>query len=303
MIADLVYASPGGRPLLADVFVPSAARSTPRPALLWIHGGGWQTGNRRLGPDLTRISTALDVVAVAVDYRLSGEAVFPAQVDDVKSAVRWVRREATRFGVDGTRIALWGASAGAHLAAIAALSSARLEDDADSEGNCGVQAAICAYPPVDLLRLDEDRDEAWARLDADARGRVTRLRAGDAESFESRLLGVPIVERPDLARAATPIAYVHRDAPPFLLLHGADDIAIPVRQSERLYEALAAEDNDVTLSVLDGLRHAFLDRPEFDLDLPRQAAIRRQRPASPVVMSHGVLAGISEFLRTRLANP
>ena len=118
-IDDLVYASPEGKPLLADLYLPGGAGEPP-PAIVWLHGGGWRFGDRRLAPDLSRYFASSGFAMASIDYRLSREAVFPAQLHDVRAAIRWLRGNAARFGIDADRIGLWGASAGGHLAVWAA---------------------------------------------------------------------------------------------------------------------------------------------------------------------------------------
>src|SRR5580692_6078407 len=105
--------------MLADVYLPDA--EPPLPVIIWLHGGGWRFGDRRLAPDLTRHFASRGFAMVSIEYRLSGQAVFPAPLEDVKAAVRWVRSAAERYGFDADHIGLWGSSAGGHLAALAAL--------------------------------------------------------------------------------------------------------------------------------------------------------------------------------------
>lgn len=123
LIADQVYSCAGGQDRLADVYVPDG--DGPFPAIIFLHGGGWRFGDRRLAPDLRRFFAESGFVMVSIDYRLSGEAIFPAAVIDTKTAIRWLRRHAADYNIDPERIGLWGSSAGGHLAAMAALSNAR----------------------------------------------------------------------------------------------------------------------------------------------------------------------------------
>src|SRR5580658_8954164 len=120
-VADQVYSLAGGSARLADLYIPDATIGTC-PVVIWLHGGGWRFGDRRLAPDLTSFAQRSGLAVVSIDYRLSDEAKFPAQAEDVKTAVRWVRRVAGQFGFDGDNIGLWGSSAGGHLAGCAAIS-------------------------------------------------------------------------------------------------------------------------------------------------------------------------------------
>jgi acetyl esterase/lipase len=272
-IDDVVYAAT----LLADLYLPAA--ETLAPVIVWLHGGGWRFGDRRLAPDLTRYFTSSGFAMVSIDYRLSGEAVFPAPVEDVKTAVRWVRANAARYGFDPRRIGLWGSSAGGHLAMLAALSEATAFEPADklyAEHSSEVQAVVNGYGPVDFLRLDAHR----ALLGPPVNGAVCGdpLTADAADSFESRLMGAPVQTCLERVRGANPITYVRRSAPPALILHGAEDRAVPHQQSTLLYEAMAAHDCDVTLCVTSGLGHGFLNNNDFDRETGRTATVRQFQP-------------------------
>ncbi|RBY97600.1 alpha/beta hydrolase [Blastococcus sp. TF02-8] len=262
---DLVYASVDGTDLQLDLYVPDVR---PAPLVVWLHGGGWLRGSRGVGAE-QRLAPLADhgVAVAAVRYRLSGEATFPAPLDDARAAVRWLRAHAAEHGLDGTRIGVWGASAGGHLASLLGLT----DDGADAErGDASVQAVVAWFPPTDLLRRDSDLPE----------GPPPPFLTGPMPepSFEARLLGVDDVrdDRP-AALAASPVAQVHPDAPPFLLVHGDRDGLIPSEHSRDLYRALRAEGVDATLWLLHGANH---EDPAFD------------SPAS--------LAAVAAFLRHHL---
>jgi len=266
--SELVYGVSGGRPRLLDLYLPSGATQS-LPVIVWLHAGGWRSGNRTQAPDLSRHFAMHGFAMASIDYRLSGEAKFPAQLHDVKSAIRWLRANAERYGLDDRRIGLWGASAGGHLAALAALTphdefgppddGASMHHDVPTN----VQAVVTAYAPIDFLSMDEQRDEAVITVeDPSAFVLPPGARTSDARSYESLLIGAPINDRPDLVRAASPLTYVSVGAPPFLLVHGRSDRAVPVQQSELLCEALARCGTDVTLHLVNGKGHGFLDRPD-----------------------------------------
>ena len=253
-ILGVPYAAtpPGIRPRELDLYRP--ATDEPVPLVVFLHGGGWRAGSRRsAGPAYARLSpTPFERVAQAgiavasVDYRLSGEARWPAQLHDVKAAVRWLRSRAGELGIDADRIAAWGESAGGHLAALLGVTGSELDGDV---GVRGPSAAVCAvaawYPPTDLLELPGDNG-------ADAM-------AGD--SREALLLGGPLPTLPELARQASPVAHVSAAAPPFLLLHGRADRLVSYRQSDRLRDALAAVGASVDLELYDKADHMWLDAP------------------------------------------
>jgi acetyl esterase/lipase len=241
-LGGLAYAAPiGFRPLLLDLYRPAAV-ADPAPALVvFVHGGGWVRGDRsmvspsfagwRPGP-LARLAAEGFAVA-SVDYRLSGEARFPAQLEDVSAAVEWLAGRAEEYGFDAGRIVLWGESAGAHLAALLGLRSPGRR----------VRGVVDWYGPADLAALDVQVGAAGA------------LTEDPLDTREARLLGAPVAEVPELARAASPISHVRAGAPPFLIAHGTADRAVPFRQSEALAAALAEAGVEVRLEAVDGAGH------------------------------------------------
>ena len=243
-------APPGYRPLLLDLYVPSG---DPPPVVLFVHGGGWRLGTRSVfcptwrnwDPNPFHRLVAAGLAVASVDYRLSGEAVFPAQLHDVTAAVHWLHTRADELGLDAGRIVTWGESAGGHLAALLGLTAAR-PDLSDLVGRTPVPAlagVVDWYGPSDLTTL-----QSQARPDA-----VTRSDAAD--SRESLLLGAPLPKATELARRASPVAYVHPAAPPFHLAHGADDRFVPAEQSRELATLLRDAGVPATLDIVPGADH------------------------------------------------
>jgi acetyl esterase/lipase len=265
---ELVYTVSGGRPRLLDLYIPSGAER-PLPVIVWLHAGGWRSGSRKSAPDLSRHFAMHGFAMASIDYRVSGEATFPAPLHDVKAAIRWLRTNGGGYGLDGGRIGLWGASAGGHLATLAALTPRDELGGSDTGASehrdvpTDVQAVVTAYAPIDFLSMDAQRDAA--RIDVDDPSAFVLppgARTADARSYESLLIGAPINDRPDLARAASPLTYIAAGAPPFLIVHGLSDRAVPVQQSELLQDALARCGTDVTLHLVNERGHGFLDRAE-----------------------------------------
>jgi acetyl esterase/lipase len=251
VLAGVPYAAlPGARPLELDLYLP--ADDAPAPVVVFLHGGGWRLGSRHTagpayrGADPTPFEQVAQAgIAVAsVDYRLSGEAVWPTQLHDAKAAVRWLRSRADEVGIDPARIASWGESAGGHLAELLALATdPALEGDVGVTGPSSAVIAVAAwYAPSDIAAVATD-------LGADP---------ADASTREALMLGAPAVEVPERAAEASPITHVSPAAPPFLLLHGRADQFIPVAQSERL----AARLPDATVHVYDGADHMWLGTPD-----------------------------------------
>ncbi|BCJ45863.1 hypothetical protein GCM10010168_57170 [Actinoplanes ianthinogenes] len=252
---DAVVAEvPGFRPLTLDLFRPVAAER-PSPLLIWIHGGAWLFGsNKSDGPlapgNITTRSLAAGFAVARVTYRFSREACFPAQLHDVKAAVRWLRKYAAELGLDPARFGVWGESAGGHLASLIALTG----DDPDPAlaGRNGirgvsdaVQSAVVWYGPSNLPTMAAQNHPEGPH-DHDA-----------ADSPESLLIGGPVPTHPTEAVAASPVTYVSGDTPPILLMHGADDRIVPAAQSEELHDRLVALGAPATLRVIPGADHCF----------------------------------------------
>jgi acetyl esterase/lipase len=243
----------GFRPLLADVYLPGTAGASA-PAVIHVHGGGWRVGRRSaLGPVMDKMEpcpfqrlAAAGYAVVSVDYRLSGEAVFPAQLHDVKAAVRWVRRNAADLQINPERIFVWGESAGGHLACLTGLTADReaLEGDVGvTDVSSRVAGVIDWYGPTDLARLPEQRLPG-SPPGLDGKG-----------SREAGLLGADPQERPDVAAAASPMTYVHEGAPPFFIAHGTEDVFVPPAQSSVLVSALTNAGAAAELLLIDGAGH------------------------------------------------
>jgi acetyl esterase/lipase len=255
LLAGVPFAAlPGARPLELDLYLPPDG--APAPVVVFLHGGGWRAGSRHAagpayrGADPTpfeRMAQA-GIAVASVDYRLSGEAVWPAQLHDAKAAVRWLRSRAGELGVDVDRIAAWGESAGGHLAELLGLvGDPALEGEVGVTGPSSAVSAVAAwYAPSDVAAVATD-------LGVDPADPTTR---------EALLLGAAAVEVPERAAQASPVNHVSPAAPPFLLLHGRADQLIPVAQSERLAALLP----DVQLHTYDGADHMWLGAPDAAAD-------------------------------------
>ena len=219
-----------------------------------------------MAPNLGQFAIRTGLAVVSIDYRLSDEAKFPAPIVDAKTAVRWVRSVADSFGFDKSRIGLWGSSAGAHIAACAALSREDMfvteEHDLHSSA---VLAVVDGYGPTDFASIDRDRASIQS-VSTDVEGFVIPdlLPAGNPDSFESRLLGVPVESSPEEVKAANPVRYVRPGSPAFLILHGEADNIIPWQQSSLLFQALQSVGADATMVLFEKLKHGFFNNPKLE---------------------------------------
>ncbi len=252
---DITYKTEiGYRPLKLDLYVP--ANMTPKPAVIWVHGGGWFVGDPRMPgvfgdwPKVLADLAARGYVVVGVSYRLSGAAKFPAQIQDVKSAIRWLRINAGSLGIDPTRIAAWGGSAGGQLVSLAGVSCGdRAFDDMTNEAgkvsSC-VQAVVDWYGPADFLTMDSQAIPN------------SPIKHDSPNSPESRYLGCLLSKCPlEQVHSASPVMHVAANEPPFLIMNGDDDHSVAPGQDSELYDALKAKGNDAQHIVIPGVDHGF----------------------------------------------
>jgi acetyl esterase/lipase len=268
MIRDVPFsrvAGPDGDvELRMDLYLPDTSPG-PAPTIVWLPGGGWRQQRRGVGPNLTRLFAQRGYAMVDIDYRSSAIATWPAQLDDVTAALRQLRRIATEHRLDPAAIGLWGSSAGAHLALLAAFAGAR----SDRLDTPVVRAVAAGYPPTDLLTLAEDA----------APGGVVGDQDPDDPAWG--LLGGQPTALPDLARDASPVHQVAPDVPPVLLLHGDADLLVGPGQSRRLFEALTAAGAETHFLLVHGADHGFLNTSAWeDHGSPFRATLRSSRAAT-----------------------
>ena len=243
---DLVYRRNGDRRVRLDVYVPREAPPRGgRPCVLAIHGGGWRGGSKRSYGRMAAALAEHGYVVVAADYMLSSPAApsWPANLEDVREAVRWIRRHDKVYAVDPNRIAVMGASAGGHLASLLAtfpegpISSAEPSSEVPPATSARVQAVIDFYGPSDLAALAEESQSAA--------GAVALCLGGRPEAVPNRYA------------AASPVRHVTRETPPMLLIHGDGDLLVPLDQSKRLAAALTRVAVPHRLIAIAGARHGF----------------------------------------------
>ncbi|MBI3463296.1 MAG: alpha/beta hydrolase fold domain-containing protein [Planctomycetes bacterium] len=224
---DLAYVAGGHERQKLDLFIPQQG-SGPFPLVVWIHGGGWAGGDKGGCPPLRGGYTDRGYAVASLNYRLSGDAIFPAQIEDCKAAIRWLRAHAGDYNLDPDHVGVWGSSAGGHLVALLGTSGHVKEFDvgAHLDQSSRVQAVCDYFGPTDLLQMDAHAIPG-ARLKHDAPG-----------SPESRLIGGAIQENKAQTARANPIEYLTKEAPPYLIVHGDQDPAVPHHQSTLLFDAL-----------------------------------------------------------------
>jgi acetyl esterase/lipase len=242
-LADLTYSTVEGfRPLTLDLYLPTRrSADPPRPLIVFVHGGAWKGGHSRQSgafedwPKTLASLAAQGNVVSSVNYRLSGEAPFPAAMFDVKNAIRWLRAHADAYGIDRQRVLIWGNSAGGQLAALVAVSckvtALSVPSPAENESDC-VQGAIAWYGMFDFT-------------------------AASPNEVEQRYLGCSGTKC-EVAQLASPIRHVRAGLPPFLLIHGAKDRTVPAAQSEAFARALRASGVSVDLLILPDADHSFI---------------------------------------------
>jgi pectinesterase len=227
----IVYRQAGARSIALDVYRPRGATG-PRPLVLCIHGGGWNKGDRRGLGGKARALADRGFVAASIDYRLSGEACFPAALDDCRHAVAFLRANATRFGVDARRVGVFGSSAGGHLALLVACAPS-LAGVSSAPGGMRwrpVQAVAAWSAPTDLVRGSTD-------------GRAPR----ESVELAARFIGGSFDALRAAYERASPVAHVSAATPPVLLAHGESDGTVPFLQAEYMMEALTRRRRDATL--------------------------------------------------------
>jgi len=247
---DLAYVSGGHERQKLDLYLPRAAG--PLPLIVWIHGGAFRMGSKEGHIPAEMLEQGYAIASL--NYRLSQHALFPAQIEDCRAAVRWLRAHADTYGLDPARCASWGESAGGHLAAMLGTAGPERSFEVGEylEHSSRVQAVLDFFGPTDFARMDAQRLPDGQIHDA-------------PDSPESQLVGGPIQERPAEVTRANPVTYVTPEAPPFLIVHGDRDPLVPYGQSLLLVDALRAAGVPVTFYTVVGAGHGGFDDPQIPI--------------------------------------
>ncbi len=259
VIHDVEYGKGGKIPLTLDIVRPKVQPKAPMPVVIFVHGGGFMSGNK--GSGIRRLIGLAQhgYFCVTIDYRLSGVATFPAQIEDCKCAVRWVRAHAKKYNADPKRIGAWGGSAGGTLVGLLGVTGGMKEFEGQGgwpKESSRVQAVCDWFGRMDIWKTAQEEKargvtkETWVK--------------GDIPERLSALVGGVIWENPALCKRASAITYVKKGDPPFLIMHGDKDGTVPVDQSIEFHAALKKAGVDSTLQIVKGVGHGFPGRPDLD---------------------------------------
>ncbi|MBK8975315.1 MAG: alpha/beta hydrolase [Planctomycetes bacterium] len=282
-LPDLVYATLAPqRALHLDLYLPSGA-TRPTPCVVWIHGGGWQTGSRMAARADALALAGLGLAVAAVEYRLSGEATWPAQIHDVKGAVRWLRANARQYGLDIDRFAAFGSSAGGHLAAVLGTSAGSAFLEGVVGGNLAqttrIQAVADFFGPTDFFQMG-----GFHLLPGSPESNLIGATLGDILAHRNDPAWAPLVY---LVEQANPITHVSTDDPPFWIAHGTGDTTVPYSQSTLLLDALLQAGRQATLRTTSG-GHGM---PQSEYDARSQWLVQQLLGRQPQ-RSYGIACGI-----------
>ena len=254
---DIVYSDSGQK---LDLYLPAYVTGQV-PLIVYIHGGAFKGGDKDRAAQpypqgLAGRKTLVQVIPpgyvfASINYRLSGEATFPAQIHDCKAAIRWLRAHADEYHIDPARIGVWGASAGGHLAALLGTSGGNKELEGtggNPQFSSSVQAVCDHFGPTNLVRMSE------------------MLGQIDIENNESLYIGGPLKKNLEKANLANPITHIKEKTPPFLIIHGDSDVLVPSDQSRILYEALVKAKVTASLHIIPGAGHGFAGATRQQID-------------------------------------
>jgi acetyl esterase/lipase len=244
-LKNIPYVANGARQQNFDLHLPARNGSQPAPLVVWIHGGAWKLGSKDW--DNAGYLVKHGYAIASIDYRFSGEAQFPAQIQDCNTALNFILAHASEYGIDPKRFVVGGGSAGGHLALLLGL--ARNVKEFDADPSLKPLAILDFFGPADLTKLLDDLKAIHSDQGVK-----------DYEGAVPPLLGAAVEQAPDKAKAASPVTYVGPGNPPVLIAHGDKDQSVPIDQSRRLHEALDKAGVQNQFIVIDNAPH---DGPAF----------------------------------------
>lgn len=245
LIPNIVFGEGGERLLKLDLYLPKKG-SPPYPAVVFIHGGGWRRGNREKYRRQASYLADKGIVSACIEYRLSGEAKSPAAVEDCKCGVRWMRANAEKYGVDPNKIAAVGGSAGGHLSALLGTSGGVKELEGKSGHNkysSRINLVVSFFGVFDMADM-------------------IKKKAGGITAVES-FIGGKLDEIPGKYKLASPVTFIDKSDPPFLLFHGTEDKTVPYEQSVKFKKLLERAGVPVELCTAEGAGHGHINRQPY----------------------------------------
>ena len=261
ILSNLPYAGTQNPRQTLDLIIPAKTSSKKKlPLVVWIHGGGWKNGDKRSGLSPHRLPALVQTgkyVGASIGYRLSGEAIWPAQLHDCKAAIRWLRAHAEKYGFDPDKIIAWGSSAGGHLVSMLGVSNGikKLEGKIGehTEQSSRVHAVINYYGPSALLQMDDH---------------PSKIIHNSPDSPESQLIGGPIQKNRKKTKQASPLHHVSEDDSIFIHFHGTDDPLVPYHQSVIFHQALQEKGVPSKLITLQKGGHSMPSNYTFEKVIP-----------------------------------
>lgn len=246
---DIEYVPDGDPSQRLDLYLPEKPSEKPLPLVIWIHGGGWVAGSKieNWGAAYTARG---DYASASVEYRFSDKALFPAQIQDCQAAIRFLRAHAKEYNIDPAHIGVWGASAGGHLVALVGTSGGKNafpKIGGNEEQSDRVQAVIDVFGPADFSTVKQQ-----AAADKEVKN---VFNFDDLSSPYAKLIGAPMGESAEKEKAVSPVTFVAKDNPPFLIIHGTADTLVPYAQSVELEAALKKAGVEVLLQPVPGAGH------------------------------------------------
>ncbi|MFM7842742.1 MAG: alpha/beta hydrolase fold domain-containing protein [Planctomycetota bacterium] len=289
MVRDIPYITDGDDAQKLDLYLPEQSDAKARPLIVHIHGGGWMGGNRYPCPVAHLVGRGY--VVASVGYRFSQKAIFPAQIQDCLAAIRWLRANHEKYGIDRERVGVVGGSAGGHLSALVGTTGGRKIFPAiggHEEQTDRVQVVCDYFGPKNFGSVMKQAAE-----DPNVKN---IFKFNSPSDPYSRLIGVSLEGNSAQTNAVSPIYYVTADCPPTLMLHGTHDALVPYAQSEEFAAALKSKGVPVWLQKLPGsghggaafskpqvttLIHNFFDKHLLGLDVPIELAPENEVAVAP----------------------
>lgn len=256
---DIQYVPDGDAAQRLDLYLPEQETDHPLPLVVWIHGGGWAAGNKADCPAVYMVPRGYAVASV--EYRFSQKAVFPAQIQDCQAAIRWLRANSQKYNIGPAHIGVWGASAGGHLVALLGTSGGKdafPKIGGNDNQSDRVQVVCDWFGPADFTTV-------MSQAAADKTRNVFKFNS-PSDPY-ANLIGGKLGEDQAKCEAVSPVHYVSKDNPPFLILHGTTDALVPFAQSVELADALKKAGVEVVLQPLPGSGHG---GPAFALPALRE---------------------------------